>query len=600
MHFKRRVEVLIVGLLLVQVKSHPQADPCQNFYGVACGNWSSIHASDSYQSFLGQLDYNYQAKLADLLDTDGGDDEPHSVQQLRFFYTACRRPLSQDQVLRSLEQLIALEHIQFEEMTVGLTAAFRLEVLANINHYNKYEIWKLLLARQEHWDPNTTNRESLTRDQFDELWVRMPKIPFPEKEDFWYQVSQLEAELTSIGSEKDEVPRDELVTWTPSFWMLPWPNRHLTYRDLYSVARLLALRTPQFMLTYMYLRLKLLPEGLSKDTWLMDRDQCAEQSRQILSHPAVWLIEQNHPRLQEEPVLQDIFEELKQRFGQKLRANRNNFTRRTQQFLVRKLKRMRLRLSILPRNASALYMGQLIDGHYRHVHMNASDYFGNLYIGLNHSRPQLNTLPSSRSSRSVLLPIQMHEYGTFASPFYITEKNMLIVPLSLLEPPLYAHDQPPILTYSSLGFILAHELSHGFDSEGVTYSADGVVSRAVHREIGRNPRFQHELSCLDRKFGSRRYEKFADASGLELAYSAYFDTAQTDRKRHRSTDNLLSQQQQFFLNFAQFFCSDGELSEESDHGSDRKRVNDAVAHFKPFREAFHCGTSHRRRHCRLF
>ncbi|XP_043659286.1 phosphate-regulating neutral endopeptidase PHEX isoform X2 [Drosophila teissieri] len=586
MHSKRRLLVLIVGLLvvvlLVQAKSHPQADPCQNFYGVACGNWSAIHASDAYQSFLGQLDYNYQAKLADLLDAEGGHDEPHSVQQLRYFYTACRRPLTQDQVLRSLEQLIALEHIQFEEMTVGLTAAFRLQVLASINHYNKYDIFKQLLARREHWHPNTTNREPLTRQQFDELWVRMPKIPFPEKEDFWHQVSRLEAELTSIGIENDETARDELVSWIPSFWMLPWPK--LTYRNLHRVTRLLALRTPQFMLTYIYLRLQLPPEGgVSKDTWLMDRDQCAEQSRQILSHAAVWLMEQHHPRLKEEPLLQDIFEELKQRFGQKLRANRNNFTRRTQQFLVRKLKRMRLRLSILPRNASATTVGQLIDGHYRHVHMNASDYFGNLYIGLNHSSPQ------------------MHEYGTFASPFYITEKNMLIVPLSLLEPPLYAHDQPPILTYSSLGFILGHELSHGFDSEGVTFSADGVASRAVDRETARNPRFQHELSCLDRRFGSRRYEKFADASGLELAYSAYFDTAQTDRKRHRSTDNLLSQQQQFFHNFAQFFCSDGEFSEESDHGSDRKRVNDAVAHFKPFREAFSCGTSHkRRRQCRLF
>ncbi|XP_026837857.1 endothelin-converting enzyme homolog [Drosophila erecta] len=608
MHFKRRLVVLIAGLLLGQVKSHPQADPCQNFYEVACGNWSSTEAT----SLLGQLDYNYQEKLADLLDTEEKDDEPRFLQQLRYFYAACRRPLTQDQVLRTLEQLIVLADIQFEELTVGLTAAFRLEVLADINSDNKHEIWKQLLSRRKDWDTNTTNREPLTRDKFDELWASLPKKRSADKDLFWYQVSTLEDEIMSFGREDDGLPSDDLVTWTPTSWMLPWPHRNLTYRNLYQVAYLLKIQTPGFMLTYIYLRLRLVPEGRSRESWLIDRDECAEQSRQILSHPAAWLMEKNHPRLQEEPVLQNIFEELKQRFGQKLRANRNNFTRRTQRHLMSKLKRMRLRLSILPRNSSAQYMVRRIDWHYRDVRMNASDYFGNLYIGLNHSRPQLEnslwsvvfgrTLMPSRSSRSDLYPIQGN-YGTFASPFYITQQNILIVPLSLLEPPLYSPGQPPLLTYSSLGFILGHELSHGFDSEGVTFSANGMMSRTVNREIEGNTRLQHEFRCLYRKFGSRWYEKFADASGLELAYSAYFDIAQTDRKRNRSTEHLVTQKQQFFLNFAQFFCSDEDyeqLLEQSAYGSDRKRVNDAVAHFKPFQEAFSCGTSHRRRQCRLF
>lgn len=70
MHFKLRLLELIVGLLVVQVKSHPQAHPCQNFYKVACGNWSASHATDSYESFMDRLDYNYQEKLADLLDNE--------------------------------------------------------------------------------------------------------------------------------------------------------------------------------------------------------------------------------------------------------------------------------------------------------------------------------------------------------------------------------------------------------------------------------------------------------------------------------------------------------------------------------------------------
>ncbi|XP_032581296.1 uncharacterized protein LOC6612403 [Drosophila sechellia] len=612
MHLKLRLLELFVGFLLVQVKSRPQANPCQNFYKVACGNWSSSHATDSYQSFMDQLDYNYQEKLADLLDNEREDDEPHFVQQLRAFYTACRKPLSQDQVLRILEHLIAMDNIQTEQLTVGLTAAFRLKVLPDINDSNTYDIWKQLLSNGEHWDTHTTNREPLTREIFDKLWANMPKMPFLFKEYYWHEMSELEDKIMSYGIKDDASARGDLVTGIPSFWMMPWPNGNITYENLFEIAHFLDLKTDEFIVVYIYMRLKLVPEGLSKESWHIDRDQCAEQSRQMLSHPAVWLVEKNHPRLKEEPVLQDIFEELKHRFGQKLLANRNNFTRSTQHFLLGKLKRMRLRLSILPRNCTAQSMVRRIERHYRDVHMNASDYFGNLNIGLNHSRSQRDYpelwaivfghewIPS-RTSKSDLYRTQVHGYGTFASAFYIVKQNMLIVPLSLLEPPFYTHGQPAILTYSSLGFILGHELSHGFDSQGMTFSSNGVDNSAVDTELEWNPRFQQKLDCLDRRFSSRRYEKFADASGLELAYSAYFDTAQTDHKRKRSAEELVAQKQQFFLNFAQYFCSNMELDKEAPtHGSDRKRVNDAVAHFEPFREAFSCGPSPRRRQCRLY
>lgn len=504
-----------------------------------------------------------------------------------------------------------MENIQNEELSVGLTAAFRLQVLIDLNDSNTYDVWKQLMSHRKHWDPNTTNREPLTREMFDKLWASLPKIPFPFKEYYWRELSELEEKIMSYGSEDDGFDSGDLVTRIPPFWMMPWPNGNITYENLSQMAHWLDIKANEFILTYIYMRLKLVAEGVSTESWHIDRDQCAEQSRQILSHPAAWLVEKNHPRLKEEPVLQDIFAELKQRFGQKLLANRNNFTRSTQHFLLGKLKRMRLRLSILPRNSSAQSMVRRIERHYRDVHMNASDYFGNLHIGLNHSRSHKKyaqlwaivfgrQLIPSRISKSDLYPTQVRGYGTYASAFYIVKQNMLIVPLSLLEPPFYTHGQPSILTYSALGFILGHELSHGFDSEGMTFSSHGVGSSAVDRELDRNPRFQQELGCLRRRFGRKRYEKFADASGLELAYSAYFDTAQTDHKRNRSAEELVTQKQQFFHNFAQFFCSDKELLQAHDHGSDRKRVNDAVAHFEPFREAFSCGPSPRRRQCRLY
>ncbi|XP_016982491.1 endothelin-converting enzyme-like 1 isoform X2 [Drosophila rhopaloa] len=491
------------------------------------------------------------------------------------------------------------------ELTVGLTAAFRLQVLVEMEGDSMYSIWKQLLTRTDlEWNQNETNRDPLSRQQFDVLWEGEDH---QYKEFFWRELSRLELQIMTFRAD-DEY----LESWdVPAFWMLPWPKVKPTYGYIWWLAHLLARTTNRFVLTYIHLRLKL-AEGPTA-SWLIERAECAEQARQILSHPSVWLMEQNHPRLKEEPVLQGIFQELKQRFGQKLRANRNNFSRHTQQFLLSKLERMVLRLSVLPRNCSQRSLQRRIDGHYEGVHMDPDDYFGNLLAGLRHSDSQQDQTsiiamitgltPRKMASRNSLFPVQVHEFGSFASPFYLTESNMLIVPLSLLGPPLYSPGQPEVLTYSALGFILGHELTHGFGPDLVTFNSQGKVSHTTRRELGRNRRFQQQLDCLDRKFGGRRDEKFSDANGLELAYSAFFDSAQSDRKRDRS--GSAGQKRGFFLNFAQFFCSDVELREDNDdHGSDRKRVNDAVANFEPFQKAFGCQRSgnrnRRRQQCRLY
>ncbi|XP_016949560.1 membrane metallo-endopeptidase-like 1 [Drosophila biarmipes] len=594
MRFELRWMAILLGSLLTLGKTEWPIDPCQNFYKAACGNWSTIHAEDPYSSLVEQLDFDYQEKLAELLENEEQVEEPRFLQLLRDFYASCRRPLTKDQVLGFLERLIEMPSLGEEELTVGLTAAFRVGALLDLTSFDLEKIWQALLFRTEDWNPNETNREPLTGQKFDLLWAGGLGGADLRRDIFWQELSWLESQVMNTSS-------NEASDGAPAYWMLPWPEFRPDYRRL---ARLLANKSKRFILTYIYLRLKLV-HGPG-ESWRIGRAECADHTRQILTHPSVWLVERSHPRLGEESVLQDIFQELKHRFGQRLRANRNNFSKQTQQFLLSKLDRMTLRLSVLPRRCSERSLEQRINRHYEDVHLSPTDYFGNLLVGLKHSRMQrdqydLLSMISGPASRNSLYPVRAYQYGTYASPFYLVESNMLLVPLSLLGPPLYTPQQPQILTYSALGFVLGHELSHGFDPEDVVLNSRGTASSTVRRELRKNRRFQRELNCLKGRFGSRLNEKFADGSGLDLAYSAYFDTAQTDGKKDRKARDSADQKQQFFLNFAQFFCSSADLSEDSaDHGSDRRRVNDAVFNLHAFQEAFGCRTSQSRRQCRLF
>ncbi|XP_017064777.1 endothelin-converting enzyme-like 1 [Drosophila eugracilis] len=601
-----RLEVLLVaslvGLLPILVKSDPQSNPCHNFYEAACGNWSAIHAKDPYSTVTEQLDMDYAGKLADLLDKEKGDNEPRFLQLLRNFYTSCRQPLTMDQTLELLRQLIMMPWINDNMLAVGMTAAFRIDVLADIKKSNLGTIWKQLLIRSTPWNLNETNRELMTREQFDLLW---PAESYYDPDFFWSELSNLESNImrnATLDSDDDST-EDVVDGWPeeliPTFWILPWPKALPTYSYINRLIYSLSHTSHKFLLIYLYLRLKLIQGPI--EPWHVDRVECAGQSRMILSHPAVWLIEQNHPRLQLEPVLQDIFIDLKQRFGQKLRANRNHFPLHINQFLLTKLKRMTLRLSILPKG-SAKSVERQIDRYYTGVRITPTDYFGNLLNALQYHNFQGKYRARSMPNRNSFVPVNVHEYGTFASPFYMTENNMLIVPLSLLGPPIYTPDQPDILTYSSLGFILGHELTHGYDPGNVFFNSRGVISPMVKRSLNMNSRFRDELKCLNHWFGDGRDEKYSDSNGLELAYSAYFDTAPTDHKRTKNEEDLMVQKQQFFYNWAQFFCSDDiALMEQygSNHGNDRSRINDAVATFKPFRETFDCGPTLRQQ-CRLF
>lgn len=571
-------------------------DPCRDFYRHACGRWAAVNG---HCSVVNQLDSNYHEQLADLLERPltSGQDEPGFVGLVRDYNAACVVNQTVVGAMEVLGRIIQKPSASLADLTVGVNAAFRLEVLMDLHGSAMTKVWlDLMMRRDKDWDERETHREAMTREEFERLWRHFPAAELEDKESFWYSISNLERELLTPG-EGEEL---DILKEPPAYWILPWPARSPDLRQLKYMIMILGFHPDQFMLRYLYLRLSLIPDPESSPPWAIQRNNCAQQARELLGHPVAWLVEQHHPRLREEPVLQGLFGELKQRFGQKLRANRNQFSAKVQAFLLAKLDRMLLRLSVLPLRGDKV---SAIAAHYQHLRLNASDYFGNMEQLLEIHGSAENSYPIFERRRG-WLPIDRQNYGSFASPFFLPRANMLVVPLSLLTSPLYEPNQADLLTYSSLGFILGHELTHGFGFHEVDRSPRGFLHPGVARELRRNKTFRKAEECVDDRFGPKySEEKLADAMGLELSYSAYFHEAETDRRRNRTGIGTPEQQQLFFLNVAQFFCSDERRWEESSHhGNDRRRVNDVVKDFPPFQEAFGCPapSGPKRKACRLY
>jgi len=128
-----------------------------------------------------------------MIDIDSREqhDGPRFQQLLRDFYTSCRRPLTKDQVLGFLEKLIEMPSLGEDELTVGLTAAFRPGALLDTSSFDLEKIWQELLFRTEDWNPNETNTEPLTRQKFDILWAGRLEGADLKKELFWDELSWL-------------------------------------------------------------------------------------------------------------------------------------------------------------------------------------------------------------------------------------------------------------------------------------------------------------------------------------------------------------------------------------------------------------------------
>ncbi|XP_017083169.2 neprilysin-1, partial [Drosophila eugracilis] len=157
------------------------------------------------------------------------------------------------------------------------------------------------------------------------------------------------------------------------------------------------------------------------------------------------------------------------------------------------------------------------------------------------------------------------------TPAYNILENNITLPVALLQPRYFWGDQyPEALKYATLGYLLGHEMLHGFDDDGSQYDAGGSKgtwwdSKSLYQYEERRKCFQaqyHEYKYGGSELPDRKdqSENIADNGGIKLAYAAYdlWLRQQSEEVRQRETLEGLSynSRQLFFVGFAQLWCDD--------------------------------------------
>ncbi|TCI03611.1 M13 family peptidase [Corallincola luteus] len=195
---------------------------------------------------------------------------------------------------------------------------------------------------------------------------------------------------------------------------------------------------------------------------------------------------------------------------------------------------------------------------------------------------------------------EWHMTPQTVNAYYNPVMNEIVFPAAILQPPFFDMDADDAVNYASIGAVIGHEISHGFDDQGSKYDGDGNLSnwwtdadRAAFDKLGKQLVAQYsQYEPLPGHFVNGELtlgENIGDLSGLQVAYKAYqMSLAGADAE----VIDELTADQRFFMGWSQIWRRKYREEEllsrlKSDpHSPSHYRVIGIVSNMPQYYEAF--------------
>ncbi|KAM8713056.1 hypothetical protein ACLKA7_013382 [Drosophila subpalustris] len=570
------MELNVLTMHNIRANLDRRVEPCTDLWAYACGNWSSSHRQvDNF----GLAEEHYARAMAPLL--NGGYPRnrmqaPRLMQKMSDYFRACvgNQP-------RKLELP--------QELRIGSSD------------------WTVAAARLRKYGVNGVFFDETPDVAYNDSRHHVVQLKMPA--DLSSSRTQLGQELLALG-EKFRREESLLQSWTLAELkqQIPQINWHNYFKELLdtelngvdlrvevsdveylrSVGELLQRSNLTTVEQYLCSRLA----SLAREAAPLSAGRaasCVHHMRAILPLGMNYIYDQYVYRTRSEDTRQlaEIFGSLRFMFGKYLDANRLRLSPEQLDYVRGKLRGMQLKIGNLP---DASTTAHFYDSHYDSANFSSTDFQQNLWQALR-LRTHLQHAPLRQPGAALSL---MHYYvndDVFVArnaPYFEPERNRLTVPMIFMQFPLYDHRQHLIFQHSLMGFILAHELSHAFEQDGILFDANGNES-PIGLGIRRLATFQTALQCVKRTRTASLKERLADVNGLQLAYDAFFGLFHDSHKleyRPYAFEREFLAPQLFHLSFAQFFC--GRLPPAIGHDMDDVRVNEAARNLHQFAIDFKC------------
>ena len=145
--------------------------------------------------------------------------------------------------------------------------------------------------------------------------------------------------------------------------------------------------------------------------------------------------------------------------------------------------------------------------------------------------------------------------------YYNPSANNINFPAGILQPPIFYPNGDDALNYGSIGSIIGHEMTHGFDDQGSQYDAVGNLRNWWTAEDAKKFKQKAQLvidqydqyMVLDSLHVNGKLtlgENIADIGGMAIAYAAF---QKTDQAKAGEKIGGLTPDQRFFMSQAQVY-----------------------------------------------
>ncbi len=234
---------------------------------------------------------------------------------------------------------------------------------------------------------------------------------------------------------------------------------------------------------------------------------------------------------------------------------------------------------------------------YSSIRIARSDYYGDV--------ERATAFETRRELNKIGKPVDRTEWFMTAptvNAYYDPQMNDINFPAGVLQPPLFDPKMDAAPNYGDTGATIGHELTHGFDDEGRQSDAHGNLADWWTKQDAAE--FEKRAACVSDQYSSYVVvdniksngkltlgEDVADLGGTFIAYLAWKNA--TAAQTLAPIDGL-TPDQRFFIGMAQWACGDERpeskrVSAITDpHSQLEFRVNGVVSNLPEFQQAFAC------------
>ncbi|HEV2992235.1 MAG TPA: M13 family metallopeptidase [Candidatus Angelobacter sp.] len=188
--------------------------------------------------------------------------------------------------------------------------------------------------------------------------------------------------------------------------------------------------------------------------------------------------------------------------------------------------------------------------------------------------------------------------------YYYPPENSINFPAGVLQSPLFDPAIDDAVNFGAIGWLIGHELTHGFDDQGSKFDGQGNLTN-WWTDSDRQE-FEKRTSCL-----ADQYKEFvvvddvhlngrltlgentADNGGIRIALAALHKAMASKDATETSIDGFTADQR-FFIGFAQQWCANVTperlrvIAKVDPHAPTRFRTLGTLRNLPDFAQAFHC------------